>query len=112
MSVAIKEIMPNELYALKKAQPGALRVIDVREFSEMASGVIPGAEPMPLATVPLRLSELAQDEQLVFVCRSGARSAQACVFLQQRGYEQVYNLSGGIMGWVSSGLPRVQSRAI
>lgn len=105
MHMSIREIMPSELLTMQETQPGGFRVIDVREFSEMAAGMIPGAEPMPLATVPVRLSELGQDEKLVFVCRSGARSAQACMFLMQRGYEKVYNLRGGMMGWSASGLP-------
>jgi rhodanese-related sulfurtransferase len=42
------------------------------------------------------------------VCRSGARSAQACQFLQQQGYSNVYNLRGGMMRWVQSGLPAHQ----
>ncbi|MGD8524778.1 MAG: rhodanese-like domain-containing protein, partial [Thioalkalispiraceae bacterium] len=31
--------------------------------------------------------------------------AQACAFLQQQGYDNVYNLRGGMMGWAGSGLP-------
>ena len=108
----IKEIAPSELHTLTQAQPAGVRVIDVREFPELAGGMIPGAEPIPLATVPLRMSELDRDEALVFVCRSGARSAQACLFLQQQGYEQVFSLTGGMMGWVSSGLPSALPKAV
>lgn len=101
----IKEINAEELdgWLQDRQINGEFRLIDVREMREMAGGIIPGAEPMPLATVPLRTSEIAQHEKLVIVCHSGARSAQACAFLQQQGYSNVYNLRGGMVGWAASG---------
>jgi rhodanese-related sulfurtransferase len=84
-----------------------IRVIDVREMHEIAAGTIAGAEPMPLATLPLRTQEIGPEEKVVFLCRSGARSAQACAFLAQRGYENIYNLRGGIMAWAQHGFPAV-----
>jgi rhodanese-related sulfurtransferase len=39
------------------------------------------------------------------VCRSGARSAQACMFLQQQGFSNVFNLRGGMIAWVQGGFP-------
>jgi len=80
-----------------------LRVIDVRQPGEVATGTVPGAEAIPLHTLPLRLDELGRNETIVFVCRSGARSAQACMFLQQQGYENVINLRGGVIAWAQSG---------
>lgn len=82
-----------------------LRVVDVREIREQTQGVVPGSESVPLATLPVRLSDFSLDEKLVIVCRSGARSAQACMFLQQQGYDNVYNLVGGIIGWARNNLP-------
>jgi rhodanese-related sulfurtransferase len=61
-----------------------------------------------LHTLPIKVHELPKDEKLVMVCRSGARSAQACMFLQQHGFSNVYNLRGGMMGWVQSGFPACQ----
>ena len=85
-----------------------LRIIDVREIQEIMQGTMPGAEPLPLAALPLHLDKFGADEKLVIICRSGARSAQACMFLQQRGYENVYNLRGGMIGWAHSSLPIVR----
>ena len=82
-----------------------LRVIDVRELREVAAGTVPGAEAMPLHTVSLHLHDLPRDEKLVLICRSGARSAQACAFLQQRGFDNVINLRGGLIAWTRSGFP-------
>jgi rhodanese-related sulfurtransferase len=80
------------------------RLLDVRTPSETVHGVIGGASLLPLHLLPLRMGELASDEPLVIYCRTGARSGQACAFLAQHGLTEVYNLRGGIMGWLQSGL--------
>lgn len=85
-----------------------LRVIDVRQMEEIAQGTVPKAEALPLHTLPAKVHELEKTEKLVMVCRSGACSAQACMFLQQQGFSNVYNLRGGMMGWVQSGFPAYQ----
>jgi putative transcriptional regulator len=103
MVYSVKEIGPNELAAWLEQNPSAVRVVDVREPREYYGGTIPGAELMPLRTVPVRLSEIERDRPVVFICRSGARSGQACAFLDSYGYDNVYNLRGGVISWVQSG---------
>ena len=103
-SGGIKEIDAHQLVDWLKEKTGKFRVIDVREMHEIAGGTVPKAEPMPLATLPARTHEFHPEETLVMVCRSGARSAQACMYLAQQGFAQVFNLRGGMMGWVGSGL--------
>lgn len=102
---SIKEIEAHELAQWVNDTEHKLRVIDVRQMHEIAMGTVPKAEAVPLHTLPARIHELSPAEKLVFICRSGARSAQACMFLQQNGYSNVYNLRGGMMGWTQYGLP-------
>lgn len=102
---SVKEIEAAELAKWLHEQPEKFRIVDVREMGEIAAGTIPGAEPMPLATVPLRMNDLQREQPLVLICRSGARSAQACAFLQQHGYDNVYNLRGGMFAWAGAGQP-------
>ena len=83
----------------------APRVVDVRTAGEVAGGTIGGALHIELSTLPARLSELDTDAPLVVVCHSGARSAQACAYLVERGFAHTRNLGGGIAGWVRAGLP-------
>jgi len=88
-----------------------IRLIDVRTPTETARGVIDGAELIPLHLVPMQADDIASDgdsERVVFYCQSGARSAQACAFLAQKGMTEVYNLQGGIVAWLSSGRAAVQ----
>ncbi len=99
----IKEIGASELAQWVSEPNRKLRVIDVREMHEIATGTVPKAVPVPLRTLPARIQELSRDEELVVVCRSGARSAQACLFLLQNGFSNVYNLRGGMMGWMQGG---------
>lgn len=100
----IKEIDAYELAKWIQEADKSLRIIDVRQMQEIATGTVPKAEALPLYTLPIRLHELSPNERTVIVCRSGARSAQACMFLQQHGFSNVYNLRGGMMGWMQSGL--------
>ncbi|MDH5394916.1 MAG: rhodanese-like domain-containing protein [Gammaproteobacteria bacterium] len=99
----IKEIEVSELVQLKE-KGESIRVIDIRQPAELSGGMIPGAEGLPMHIIPLRINEFKRDEKLVMVCRSGARSAQACMFMQQQGYDNVYNLRGGMIAWSGSGL--------
>jgi rhodanese-related sulfurtransferase len=105
MHFSIKEIEAGALADWVTSQAKPIKIIDVREMSEIRGGTIPGAIPMPLATVPLRLNEFEPHEEVVLVCRSGARSAQACMFMQQQGFKNVYNLRGGMFAWAGSGQP-------
>ncbi|MDX8400370.1 MAG: rhodanese-like domain-containing protein [Gallionellaceae bacterium] len=104
----VKEIEPSELDQWLSDSNQKLRVIDVRQIQEIATGTVATAEALPLHTLQARIHELSPEEKLVIICRSGARSAQACMFLQQQGFTDVYNLRGGMIGWVQSGLPAHQ----
>jgi rhodanese-related sulfurtransferase len=105
MMNSIKEIDAAQLADWMENQAEPFRIIDVREMREISQGTIPGAEPLPLATLPFRLNEMDSNEKYVLICRSGARSAHACMFLQKQGFNNVYNLSGGLIGWAHGNLP-------
>ncbi len=100
----MKEIDAKELSAWLNREDAPL-LIDVRNPDEMKQAAISNATPLPLSVLPLRLNEIPRDKQIVVYCHSGGRSAQACFFMQQQGYGNVYNLRGGIMSWAQNGLP-------
>ncbi len=102
---SIKELEAPELAQRLDDQPNDIHIIDVREINEFTRGTMPGARVIPMASIPVRLNELQQDKELVIVCHSGARSAQVCMFLQQQGFDKVFNLRGGLMSWARLGLP-------
>ncbi|MDD5391813.1 MAG: rhodanese-like domain-containing protein [Thiothrix sp.] len=98
----IHEIDAGGLKKLLDAEKG-VHLIDVRSASEVAQGMIEGSEFMPLHTLPLRMNDLPKDKTIVFYCRTGARSAQACMYLAQNTGIQATNLRGGIISWYQSG---------
>lgn len=106
----IQEIDAVELKKLLDAGE-KIRLVDVRSPAEIAQGMIEGAEVMPLHTLPLQMNNLPRDEKIVFYCRSGARSAQACMFLKQNTGLDALNLRGGIFGWYQSGMKVVLPNA-
>jgi len=77
-----------------------LFVLDVREPHEYKIVNI-GATLIPLGEVPARLAEIEQyrNRPVAVMCRSGARSQKASVFLKQSGFENVSNVTGGILAW-------------
>ncbi|MGI8756093.1 MAG: rhodanese-like domain-containing protein [Acidimicrobiales bacterium] len=76
-------------------------IVDVREPDEYADGHVPGAPLVPLGSVPGRVDAFGADEVLV-ICKSGGRSAQAVEHLRGRGIDAV-NVAGGTMGWIRAG---------
>ena len=103
MQLLVQEIQPTEL----DHHSDDFQIIDVREIPEIAAGKIETSYAMPLASMPMRISEINSEKKVVIVCRSGARSAQACMFLQQNGFDNVYNLRGGMIGWVRADKPLI-----
>ncbi|MGF1545997.1 MAG: rhodanese-like domain-containing protein [Thiotrichales bacterium] len=84
-----------------------VRLVDVRSPVEVARGVLPGADAIPLHMVPIFPPRPSSDEVLVFYCQSGARSAQACRYMSQHGVAEPHNLAGGIIAWARLGFPIV-----
>lgn len=79
----------------------ALNMIDVREQGEYAEDNI-GAVLVPLSDIrnfEADAIEDLKDKELIVHCRSGVRSMEACMLLEQMGFSNVVNLEGGIMHW-------------
>lgn len=100
----INEIDSESLHE-RLARGDDLLLVDIRTPGEVAQGSIPGATQMPMHLIPLRLTELPRDKDVVLYCRSGARSYQACAYLAQQGLPRVLNLRGGIIAWARHGYP-------
>lgn len=103
---AVEDLGPEvapEVVAELNAQD-AITVVDVREDWEYDEGHIEGAQLIPLGTLRDRVDEIPTDQPVVLVCRSGNRSGQAFRFLQQQGFDNVHNMTGGMLAWEGAGL--------
>lgn len=86
----------------------SFRIVDVRQPEEYTSpelGRIAAAVNIPLATVGRAMAEWPKDVPLLMVCRSGRRSAAAAEELAQKGFQELYNLVGGMIAWNDFKLP-------
>ncbi|MDO9065173.1 MAG: rhodanese-like domain-containing protein [Sulfuricella sp.] len=81
-------------------------VLDVREDSEFYAGHIPHSVHVPLGQLAKHAElEKYKNRPVIAICRSGMRSGRACGVLRKNGFEQVYNLAGGITAWERANMP-------
>lgn len=94
----VKEATVKELHELK-SQNADFQLIDVREPHEVDIAEI-GGELIPLATVAAAADRISRDKKVIVHCRTGVRSANAIRELEDKfGFENLYNLKGGIRAW-------------
>lgn len=101
------EVTPSQ--AQENLSKGAI-LVDVRERDEWERGHVDGARHIPLGELESRVGELPGETEIICMCRSGRRSAEAQLILgafQEMG--PIYNLNGGILRWVKDGLPIIGS---
>ncbi|MEA1888378.1 MAG: rhodanese-like domain-containing protein [Pseudomonadota bacterium] len=81
--------------------------VDVREAKEITDGVINGAYKVPLSSFEKNSTQLDKftDKPIIVYCRSGNRSISAASKLKKKGFNRVYNLTGGILAWQKEKLP-------
>jgi rhodanese-related sulfurtransferase len=87
-------------------------VVDVRPMADFTQGHIVNALNMPINGFAKEIGRLEKHKRkpLIVGCRSGNQSQLACRQLRKAGFEQVYNLRGGMMAWQSANLPMTKKR--
>ncbi len=91
------DIAPQEVLENK----AELTVLDVREPDEFTGelGHIPGATLVPLGELEEKWPNLPKEKTIIFICRSGRRSAMASQFAHQNDFKEAYNMAGGMIHW-------------
>jgi rhodanese-related sulfurtransferase len=74
-------------------------IIDVREPWEAEVCSLPDAIMIPMGQVPGRIDEIDRDQDVIVICHHGIRSQQIAYYLQNAGFENLFNLRGGIDAW-------------
>ena len=100
----MKRITAEQLAAC----PG--RLIDVRGLDEFASERLGRAECVPLDRLPATAAGWDRSQDLILMCRSGVRSAQAAETLERMGFTNVTMLDGGIEACQKAGLEIIRDR--
>lgn len=84
-----------------------LTLIDVRQPEEYTGelGHVQNAQLIVLGEIPNQIKNIPTDKPIVFICRSGMRSAQASAYAQSLGIQNTYNMLGGMLQWNKLSLP-------
>jgi len=92
-----------------RADGAAHTVLDIREPAELAICTIEHSVSMPMREVAQSVGTLPREHLLIVVCHHGMRSAIVTDFLRKNGFDDAWNLAGGIDAWarlVEPGMPR------
>ncbi len=102
----VPQISVNELNSLLNDQTD-LQVLDVRREPEYESGHVPRAVHGPLNTLGSTLQQLSinPSRRTAVICAGGYRSSAATSILQQHGFTDLLNVTGGTSAWINAGYP-------
>jgi hydroxyacylglutathione hydrolase len=102
----IPQISVDELSALLKENT-ELQVVDVRRPPEYVAGHVPHAAPAPLSILKTRIPDLKLDraKPTAVICAGGYRSSAATSILEQNGFTDLRNVTGGTNAWINAGYP-------
>lgn len=100
----VKDISVEEFNSLKTTSPGI--ILDVRTPGEVASGYVEGAVIIDITQSDFmdKVTKLEKGKPIYVYCKAGGRSANASQKLIDLGYENVYNVLGGMDAWKAKGL--------
>jgi hydroxyacylglutathione hydrolase len=82
--------------------------VDVRRDGEYVSGHAAGAISRPLDSIASHLDDLDPAAPTFVICQGGYRSSAATSILENAGFSEIYNVTGGTAAWVEAGLPTKQ----
>lgn len=91
--------------AKRMIDAGGVQVIDTREPHEHAEGHVPGSLRIQHMAILTHADELATDRPILFICKSGQRSAVAAEFAASLGLTDIYSVEGGHVAWAEAGYP-------
>ena len=92
----MKEVSVSKLEKMIKER--VVELIDVREYNEYQFCKVEGSKHIRLNDIPSSIHELSKKSRYAILCHSGVRSAMACEYLLNLGYN-VVNVRGGIDRW-------------
>ena len=104
----------NVSQAKEMIDRGEVFILDVRKPDEYANpghiknSTLLAVQDIPANELDIKLKELPKDRSILVYCQSGRRSVVASTILVDNGFSHVYNMQGGINGWISAGYETVK----
>jgi sulfur-carrier protein adenylyltransferase/sulfurtransferase len=95
----VRSISAAQLAQRIQATGLPISLIDVREPAEFAASHLPRAINIPLDTIEQHSRQLPHAGTVIFMCRSGVRSRQACALADRMGVSEAWELQGGLLAW-------------
>ena len=108
MTAVLTPLSPRDVAG--RIATGRAVLVDIREPDEFAREHLQGAVSAPLSAFEQAHIGLEPDRDVVFMCRSGARTGAHCDRLAARIVGRAYVLEGGLNGWKTAGLPVAADR--
>jgi rhodanese-related sulfurtransferase len=99
----IKQVSAQE--ASEAVKKNGAQFIDVRTVEEYKGGHAPQAQNLPLDGLEKEIARLDKNKPVYVICQTGKRSQKGAEILQQSGFKEIYNVTGGTSAWTSAGLP-------
>lgn len=106
----VKRVSPLDATQLINREDAV--VLDVRTDGEFNQGHIVNAVHIPQKQVIEQLEKLRKyrDRPIIAACRTGQMAGSVCNVLRKNGFEQVYNLQGGLLAWEGANLPLTRKK--
>jgi rhodanese-related sulfurtransferase len=104
----LPQISVDELHARIKDAAQGLQIVDVRRPAEFADGHVPGAVNIPMIDLEENYQELDARRPTHVICAGGYRSSAAASLLESKGFNELYNVTGGTSAWINAQYPTEQ----
>ncbi|MBT9547937.1 MAG: rhodanese-like domain-containing protein [Candidatus Sericytochromatia bacterium] len=105
VNMDIQALSIEKVYQIFQDNPSETIFLDVRRPEEWQEGAIPGSLKIRLNNLAENFPKLDKVKQYIVICRSGFRSEIACQDMLAAGFNRVFNVPDGMLGWVEKGYP-------
>jgi len=95
----MREFSASELQGYLETASTRPLLLDVREPWEFDKACIEGSTLVPMRTIPGRLQDFNPDQEIVVICHHGIRSRMIGLYLENHGFSNIINLTGGVEAW-------------
>jgi rhodanese-related sulfurtransferase len=95
----MREFSATELQDYLETSSARPLLLDVREPWEFDRACIEGSMLVPMRTIPERMQDFNPDQEIVVICHHGIRSRMVGLHLENHGFSDIINLTGGVEAW-------------